>query len=395
MNSILNNSAALSALQALNMTQQALGTTQNQVSTGLKVASAADNAAYWQIGTELTSNSGIVSAANDALSQSEAVLSTATSAINSVITTIDSIQTALTQATNPGADLTAVNTSLTTLSQQLTDAVNGASFNGLNVLNGTQTAQLNFVSGFNATATGGVYNTIAFHGAGAIGRRDRGRDHDNRAAGQCRRSGPDLEIASHDEQRRHGGGLPATSTTRSSWPAMSSRLPRSATPASRPRPPILALPRPEPPRHRRRRRSDSPSPQRRRFPQARPPACSAKPEQPRWATPTTSPTSATAAGGTQVTAANAADMLSAVGVALAQVTNYSATIGATQDRMTTAGTFNTALITDYSNGISGLVNADMNQASTRLQALQTQEQLGIQSLSIANQNAQLILKLFQ
>ena len=88
-------------------------------------------------------------------------------------------------------------------------------------------------------------------------------------------------------------------------------------------------------------------------------------------------------------------MLSAVGVALAAVTGYSASIGATQDRMTTASTFNSALTTDYANGVSGLVDANMNEASTRLQALQTQEQLGIQSLSIANQNAQLILKLFQ
>ena len=37
----------------------------------------------------------------------------------------------------------------------------------------------------------------------------------------------------------------------------------------------------------------------------------------------------------------------------------------------------------------------MNVASTRIQALQTQQQFGIQSLSIANQNSQLILKLFQ
>ena len=43
MSSILNNPAALSALQALQMTQQALSTVQNQVSTGLKVATAADN----------------------------------------------------------------------------------------------------------------------------------------------------------------------------------------------------------------------------------------------------------------------------------------------------------------------------------------------------------------
>ncbi|RYC28724.1 flagellin, partial [Lichenibacterium minor] len=41
-----------------------------------------------------------------------------------------------------------------------------------------------------------------------------------------------------------------------------------------------------------------------------------------------------------------------------------------------------------------LVDADMNVASTRLQALQTQQQLGIQALSMANQNSQLILKLF-
>ncbi len=88
-------------------------------------------------------------------------------------------------------------------------------------------------------------------------------------------------------------------------------------------------------------------------------------------------------------------MLASVNQPLAAVTNYSAEIGATQNRMTAATTFNSALSTNYDNGISGLVDADMNEASTRLQALQTQEQLGIQSLSVANQNAQLILKLFQ
>ena len=90
----------------------------------------------------------------------------------------------------------------------------------------------------------------------------------------------------------------------------------------------------------------------------------------------------------------AAGMLAAVNQALSAVTNYSAVIGATQDRMTTASTFNSALTTNYADGVSGLVDANMNEASTRLQALQTQEQLGIQSLSVANQNAQLILKLF-
>ena len=73
-------------------------------------------------------------------------------------------------------------------------------------------------------------------------------------------------------------------------------------------------------------------------------------------------------------------MLTAVGAALQAVTSYSATIGATQDRMTAASTLNSALTTNYANGVSALVDADMNVASTRLQALQTQQQLGIQSL---------------
>jgi len=161
MDSILNNSAALSALQALQMTQQSLNTVQNQVSTGLSVSSAADNSSYWSIAAELNADSSVVQASNDALSQGQSVLATASSAINSVITTINSIATALTQATEPGAEIGNINTSLASLGQQLTDAVNGASFNGMNVLNGSLTA-LNFVSGFNATATGGTINTIGF-----------------------------------------------------------------------------------------------------------------------------------------------------------------------------------------------------------------------------------------
>ena len=46
MSSILTNASALSALQALTQTQAALTTTENQVSTGLAVSSAADNASY-------------------------------------------------------------------------------------------------------------------------------------------------------------------------------------------------------------------------------------------------------------------------------------------------------------------------------------------------------------
>jgi len=41
------------------------------------------------------------------------------------------------------------------------------------------------------------------------------------------------------------------------------------------------------------------------------------------------------------------------------------------------------------------LKSDMNAESTRLQALQVQQQLGVQALSIANQNSQSILSLFK
>jgi flagellin len=46
-------------------------------------------------------------------------------------------------------------------------------------------------------------------------------------------------------------------------------------------------------------------------------------------------------------------------------------------------------------GVGALVDADMNEESTKLQALQVQQQLGIQALSIANQNSQMVLSLFR
>jgi flagellin len=46
-------------------------------------------------------------------------------------------------------------------------------------------------------------------------------------------------------------------------------------------------------------------------------------------------------------------------------------------------------------GIGNLVDADIAKESAKLQALQVQQQLGAQALSIANQAPQVILKLFQ
>ena len=88
-------------------------------------------------------------------------------------------------------------------------------------------------------------------------------------------------------------------------------------------------------------------------------------------------------------------MLKAVDSMLNQVTDAATTLGAVQTRLTTQNTFVKNLHDTISQGVGRLVDADMNEESTRLKALQTQQQLGIQSLTIANSNAQTIMQLFR
>lgn len=72
-----------------------------------------------------------------------------------------------------------------------------------------------------------------------------------------------------------------------------------------------------------------------------------------------------------------------------------AAFGSAQGRIETQSDFISKLTDSLKSGIGSLVDADMEEASARLQALQVQQQLGVQALSIANQAPQSILSLFR
>ncbi len=72
-----------------------------------------------------------------------------------------------------------------------------------------------------------------------------------------------------------------------------------------------------------------------------------------------------------------------------------ALFGSAQGRIDTQSDFISKLTDSLKSGIGALVDADMEAASARLQALQVQQQLGTQALSIANQAPQSILSLFR
>ncbi|MCM2472818.1 flagellin [Rhizobium sp. CG5] len=88
-------------------------------------------------------------------------------------------------------------------------------------------------------------------------------------------------------------------------------------------------------------------------------------------------------------------MISAVDAMLLDMTDAGATLGATKSRIDMQGEFVADLMDVIDTGVGRLVDADMNEESTKLKALQTQQQLGIQALSIANSNSENVLSLFQ
>jgi flagellin len=80
---------------------------------------------------------------------------------------------------------------------------------------------------------------------------------------------------------------------------------------------------------------------------------------------------------------------------LQSTTDAAADLGAIQSRLERQTAFTNDLMDSLDKGIGTLVDADMNESSTRLKALQTQQQLSIQALSIANASSQSLMQLFQ
>ncbi len=87
--------------------------------------------------------------------------------------------------------------------------------------------------------------------------------------------------------------------------------------------------------------------------------------------------------------------LDTVEKAMSSLTDAGAALGALITRIDLQDEFAATLSDAIETGVSRLVDADMEEESAKLSALQTQQQLAIQSLSIANTSSQNILTLFQ
>jgi flagellin len=303
----MTNVSAMTALQSLTSTNKSLAQTQNRISTGYRVASAEDNAAYWSIATTMRSDRGALSTVKDALGLGAATIDVAYTGMNAAIDVTKEIKNKLVAARQPGIDREKVQSEIAELQNQLRSIGDSSVFSGENWLSvdsgdaaynatktmiasfsraggsvsvGTLSIDINTVKLFDANDQSGILDTVDTTGNGGV-------DY----------SVSDLDISALTDVDDDLADL----------------------------------------------------------------------EQ----------------------------MISFVDTAIGSMTTAASNLGAVKQRTNMQKEFVGALMSAIDRGVGALVDADMNEESTRLQALQVQQQLGIQALSIANQNSQSILSLFR
>ncbi|MET0748988.1 MAG: flagellin [Rhizobium sp.] len=166
MSSLTTNAFALGALTVLRGVNKELGTSQEQVSSGYKIETAADNPSYWSMANTMKSDSSSLKTIGDAMSLGASKIDTAYTATDSVVDVLTQIQAKLVSAQETSVDKTQVNEDLQALKAQLQSTVKSASFAGSNwlynanaVADTTQSVISNFVRG----ASGQVsLNTIDY-----------------------------------------------------------------------------------------------------------------------------------------------------------------------------------------------------------------------------------------
>ncbi|KSV77676.1 hypothetical protein N185_37775, partial [Sinorhizobium sp. GW3] len=120
---------ALATLRSINSSME---TTQERISSGLRVGTAADNAAYWSIATTMRSDNKALSAVQDALGLGAAKTDVASSAMENSKDVVDEIKKKLVTASEPGVDKSKIQKEIKELQNQLLSIAKSASFSGEN-----------------------------------------------------------------------------------------------------------------------------------------------------------------------------------------------------------------------------------------------------------------------
>ena len=154
MNSLLTNTSAMVALQNLRTVNKDLSMVQEQISTGKKVGNARDNAAIFAVSTVMQSDVKGFEAISQSLNLGASSVGVARGAAEKVTELLVEMKGLIVAAQEDNVDRTKIQTDVAQLRNQIDSIVDAAQFNGLNFLKGADATD--FLASLDRDSVGNV-----------------------------------------------------------------------------------------------------------------------------------------------------------------------------------------------------------------------------------------------
>lgn len=355
MQSILTNSSAITALGVLRSINKDLSNSQQEIATGLRVSTASDNAAYWSIATTMRADTKAISAVADSLGLGQAILDTAHTGMAQVLEYFDQAKQLIVMASNEGpaktngtwhdyaidpiydgTTLGKIDKQLRGLFDAMAATIDSSSFNGINLLKierggPSLSSSVEFVSGLSGAKV--LTTEIKLKDTVLINYNRSGDfyDYEAGAAEQGILDGK-IDIVTYELTTTYYSSGQGRVLPNGDFYILRNGL---------------------------------------------------------WNY------NNTAGYNSNALTEYYDNFINGIDGKIKRLTAGMAAVGALQKSMAMSSDFVQSRIDTNHKGIGRLVDADMDEASTRLKALQTQQQLGMQTLQITNSNADNVMQLFR
>lgn len=401
MSSILTNTSAMVALQTMKAINASLAKTTSDISTGKTVASAKDNAAVWAISKVMESDVKGFKGINDSLSLGSSTIAVARQAAEAVTDLLTEIKGKIVAAQESNVDRGKIQTDIVALRSQISSVVGAAQFNGLNLVDGSQTT-VDILASLDRSGTTVIASSItvtaqdlsigAYAAKGVLAGSDGVSTNADTAGFAIDGGGGTGTIVIDDstDTFAEGDSVSITIGGKSATYTVTAEDVASTTAAD-----LVAI-------------GLKKAIEAQGIADLTVDYDSGTPGTLAFTNAGTDDLSVSAqfknAGSGGLGALSSIDVSTSPGAAAAlgnieammqTSIDAAAAFGSIQTRVDIQKDFVTKLTDSMKAGIGSMVDADMEEASARLQALQVQQQLSTQALSIANQQPQSLLSLFR
>ncbi|MEM9898159.1 MAG: flagellin [Pseudomonadota bacterium] len=297
---MVTNVSAMNALSALRAFNAEFTDTSNRIATGNRINEAADAPAFWGAVSETRADVGMLRQMESTLDFGRSLMSVTNTALGTIRESLVQMRDLFVQATPAGVDRAALQTGIAALQNSMSNAIDAATFNGVNLLSGDA----------NGTALGATFSVVSGYNGTAV-------------------TTIDITVANVEMDDGTNGFLQTDSAGNIGGAAVD----------------ILAV-----------------------------------------------DISAIADADA---AADMAQAITLVDTLLGNVTTAELTVGTAQNSIESQINFNAAMINAKESAVASLVEANVEEEAAKLTALQTQQQLAIQALSISNSSVSAVLGLFR